>query len=346
MKRPSRSTYVAGIYPLVGNFPTEVIRVANSEKLLRLLKMIALIERRSGASLSQIMEDCNVCARTVYRDLEALAESGLSVYFDPDCKRYRFMEKVFLKPLTFSVEEASALLASIEDLSGKQSPLGGSLRLAREKILDSLTSERQGQVDKARRAVDIRVAASAAGLCQTTFSCIEQAAEECRRLEIRYYTKTSESQSVRKVDPYVITFRGGSWYLIAFCHVRQDVITFRMDRVQEAKELSESFVLPVDFSVESYFGGSWYIERGEPIAVKLRFSPEAARWVRETQYHPSQVVTVQSDGSILFAATVNGRREITRWILGYGAAVEVLEPVELREYVADQAKAMMGLYGL
>ena len=105
-------------------------------------------------------------------------------------------------------------------------------------------------------------------------------------------------------------------------------------------------MLPDDFSVKSYFGGSWYIEQGEPLAVKLRFSPEAARWVRDTQYHPSQVVTAQSDGSILFAATVNGRREITRWILGYGAAVEVLDPVELRDYVAGQAMAMMGLYGL
>ena len=46
------------------------------------------------------------------------------------------------------------------------------------------------------------------------------------RLKIRYYTKNSECESERKVDPYVITYRGFAWYLIGYCHLRQRITIF------------------------------------------------------------------------------------------------------------------------
>ncbi len=50
------------------------------------------------------------------------------------------------------------------------------------------------------------------------------------------------------------------------------------------------------------------------------------------------------DETIIFKATVNGRREISRWILGYGSEVEVLEPEELRVYLMEKAVQMVKLY--
>lgn len=52
----------------------------------------------------------------------------------------------------------------------------------------------------------------------------------------------------------------------------------------------------------------------------------------------------QPDGSLLYRVTVSGSREITRWILGYGPDVEVLEPEWLRRDIARQCAAMAGLY--
>lgn len=318
--------------------------MANSEKLLRLLKIISLIERRHGATLSNLVEDCNVCERTIYRDLDALDESGLPVYFDTETKRYRFMDKVFFRPLTFSVEEATAVLACVQDFTKENTPFSNSLRLAQDKILGSLPNERQCQVDKARKGVDIRVTLKPDDVCQELFECIEQAIAQQRRLKIRYYTKHRETETERKIDPYVITFRGSSWYLIAYCHLRQDVLLFRIDRIRQADETAELFHIPQDFSIQDYFSGSWLIERGTPVHVKLRFLPEAARWVKSEIFHHSQCITELNDGSIIFEATVNGRREISRWILGYGSEVEVLEPKDLRFYLMEQAAQMVKIY--
>lgn len=328
----------------MSEFTIGVVSVSNSEKLLRLLKIISLIEHRHGAVLQDLVEECNVCERTIYRDLDALNQSGLPIYFDDVTKRYRFMDKVFLRPLTFTVDEATALLACVQDFSKSDNPLGNSLRLAQEKILASLPDERQYQVDKARRNVDIKVASKPADVSQQLFNVIESAIGKQCRVKICYYTKTRESETERVIDPYVITFRGSAWYLVAYCHLRKAVLLFRMDRIKKASETKESFVLPSDFSTQEYFSGSWLIEHGEPIHVKLKFLPEAARWVKTETFHPSQRITEWENGSIIFEATVNGRREISRWILGYGAEVEVLEPEGLRSYLKDQVEQMAKVY--
>ena len=78
--------------------------------------------------------------------------------------------------------------------------------------------------------------------------------------------------------------------------------------------------------------------------VKVKFLPEVARWIRETDYHETQVVTELPDGGIIFEATVNGIREIGRWLMGYGANAEVLEPASLRAIIAAESKKMLVLY--
>ena len=67
--------------------------MAQSEKLLRLLQEIHYIDRREGATLQELMEGGAVSARTVYRDIDALSQSGLPLHFDPESKRYRFCNR-------------------------------------------------------------------------------------------------------------------------------------------------------------------------------------------------------------------------------------------------------------
>jgi len=320
--------------------------MANSEKLLRLLKIITLVDKPSGAPLSSLLEDCGVCSRTLYRYMEALNESGMPIYYDEEKKRYRFSSKVFLQPLTFTATEATALIRCSQSLGRSRNPLQRDLRSAQEKILACLPSEQQKKVEAGRQSVEIRPTASdPVEVCDEIFTCVEQAIQQQRQLQIHYYTKTREEWTERVVEPYVIVFRGGAWYLIAYCHLREDVQIFRVDRIERAALLSVRSDIPRNFSAEAFLAGSWFIEQGEPVRVRLRFGKDAARWVREAKYHPSQLITEQGDGSLLFEVTVRGRREITRWILGYGSQVEVLAPPELRDAVLDEAERMRGMYG-
>jgi predicted DNA-binding transcriptional regulator YafY len=319
--------------------------LANSEKLLRLLRIIALVDKPGGAPLHSLIDDCGVCARTLYRYLEALGESGMPIYYDEERKRYRFASKVFLQPLTFTAPEATALIRCAQSLGRGRTPLQRDLRSAQEKILACLPSEQQKKVEAGRQAVEIRPANDPVEVCEEIFACVEQAIQRQRQLRIRYYAKTREAWTDRIVEPYVIVFRGGAWYLIAYCHLRQEVKIFRVDRIERAALLAAPSEIPRNFSAEAFLSGSWFIEQGEPVRVRLQFAPEAARWVRVAKYHPNQQITEQDDGSLLFEVTVRGQREITRWILGYGSQVEVLAPPQLRDAVRGEAERMKEVYG-
>lgn len=65
------------------------------------------------------------------------------MFYDPETKNYRFAEKVFLQPLTFSLEEATALVQVIQGMSKGNTPLRSNLLQAQEKIMSCLPSERQ-----------------------------------------------------------------------------------------------------------------------------------------------------------------------------------------------------------
>jgi len=78
--------------------------------------------------------------------------------------------------------------------------------------------------------------------------------------------------------------------------------------------------------------------------IELRFIPEIARIMEETVWHPSQVLELQSDGSIIMTLKVTNTVELYSWVLSWGEKVEVLEPEELRERVARTATAMLDIY--
>jgi proteasome accessory factor B len=82
-------------------------------------------------------------------------------------------------------------------------------------------------------------------------------------------------------------------------------------------------------------GRAWgVIADQEEVEVALRFDPAIAALVTETMWHPTERVTREADGSVVWRARVPGTIEIRRWILEWGAQVEVLAPPELRDEVA------------
>ena len=70
--------------------------------------------------------------------------------------------------------------------------------------------------------------------------------------------------------------------------------------------------------------------------VVLRFGPQAAGWIREKTWHPSQALEEQSDGSVIVRFHVNELRTVRRWVM-WGSDCEAMEPQELRDLVAQEA---------
>jgi predicted DNA-binding transcriptional regulator YafY len=105
-------------------------------------------------------------------------------------------------------------------------------------------------------------------------------------------------------------------------------------------------VLCIRDRVESMFDRAWdIIADQDPVEVIIRFSPSVAARVQEARWHPSQQVAIESDGSLVWRATVAGTIEIRLWALSWGDDAEVVQPTSLRDDVAATHRRAADLYG-
>jgi len=115
-----------------------------------------------------------------------------------------------------------------------------------------------------------------------------------------------------------------------------------LNRIKELNRLDKGFVKDEDFDINEYLGKAWsLIPEGRLYHVKLRFSPEVAHNVAEVNWHRTQRVTFEDDGSAIVQFRIDGLEEITWWILGYGDKVQVLAPLTLRQRIVQIAQKMV-----
>ena len=120
--------------------------------------------------------------------------------------------------------------------------------------------------------------------------------------------------------------------------------TFAVDRIRACEPTDERFAMPEGFDAKDYMASSFGDFQGPPVTVRIRFAPSAAVYVRERTWHPSQRLSPEPDGSLLFEVDVADSDEIRSWVLGWGPNAEVLAPDGLRGAVRDAARATARRY--
>jgi predicted DNA-binding transcriptional regulator YafY len=150
-----------------------------------------------------------------------------------------------------------------------------------------------------------------------------------------YYTASRDAVSERKLDPYVLhIYRGTNLYVIGYCHKRQAIRWFRVDRIQQLQVLPEIFIPDPDFDAKKHLEMIFQHEAGGvPQTIAILFDPQTAPYIRERRWHSSQQIQEHSDGSLTLQMVVRGLNDLKRWVLGYGRGAVVLRPPELIDLV-------------
>lgn len=147
------------------------------------------------------------------------------------------------------------------------------------------------------------------------------------------------------VRPYCVKYFKQRWYLLGDSDLGLRI--YSLDRFVDMEELEEHFEIPKGFDAEEYFGNYFGVIIGEePEDVKIRVVPDQVKYFRTLPLHGSQRETVQEDGSSVFSYHIAPTFDFVQEILSHGADVEVLEPAELRESVADIIAGMASRYGI
>jgi CRISPR-associated endonuclease/helicase Cas3 len=146
------------------------------------------------------------------------------------------------------------------------------------------------------------------------------------------------------IEPYAV---GQTTHVIGWREPPGAIRTFKLERIQRIELTGKAYTIPEDFDPRQLLAdawGIWYTE-SEAVEVVLKFHPRVAHRVQETRWHRSEQIEEQPDGSLIWRAQVAEVQEMVPWIRGWGADCEVLEPLELREHIAGEARRLAKVYG-
>ncbi|MEA3297788.1 MAG: WYL domain-containing protein [candidate division Zixibacteria bacterium] len=298
----------------------------------RLFFILNLLRARRNLNAGKLAAECGVTERSIYRDVVALSEANIPIYYD---NGYKLASDNFLPPLNFDFEEYLCVRLAIES-----SPLNetGKYRRILQKVRAKIEARLSDTVRDRNRFspltthVDIPVSKEQER-GEEFYGRIEQAADTCHCLKLKYDSITS-GLSERIVEPYFIIFKGRAFYFVAFCRLRNELRTFRLDRILDIELIGDTFVRRNNITPESYFNQSWLVYSGDPVKVVIHFTGAAVRVVQSGIHHPDESIRDLGNGRVEYSVVTRGLEEIQRWILGFGCEADVISPSELRENLA------------
>jgi predicted DNA-binding transcriptional regulator YafY len=325
--------------------------MARGDQLGRQWKIIqTMLASRKGVAVSDLAEDMGCHPRTVYRDLEALQAAGFPFSNEQIGKTSRWSFIASAKrqiPIPLDLAELMALYFSRDMMKMlKDTIFYDSLETLFQKIKATLPSEYITYLNQIEKSLVVNPKPyKPYGEYRDTIERVNEAVLQKRCILIDYFSMHRKEKVFRTVDPYKIWYFDGSFYMIGYCRLREGIRIFALDRIRSLKTTGETFEIPDSFDMDTFMKSSFGVFHGEPVLVKVRFSPEIEGYITEKIWHDSQIIEHEKDGSVLFTAEVAGTDEIKRWILNWGSKAEVLEPESLRSEIRAEAAAMMQVYG-
>jgi predicted DNA-binding transcriptional regulator YafY len=302
-----------------------------------------LLQRQPNQKAAGLAEKLGVSVRTVHRYFNMLDEMGIPVYTERG--RYGGFSLVRgyrMPPLIFTPDEATAVYLGtglVEEIWGSLYRAAAQGALA--KLDNVLPDEQRQEVAWARRSL------VATGMHRSDFDALaptleklRRAVREQRQVNMVYRSSSAERQA-RDLDPYALVYRWGWWYAIGYCHLRQDLRSFRVDRIAELALSGQVFQIPDDFDIQGYLAAE--MQDQPKVQARLRFAPQAANVARANRSYWA-TLDEGPDGSVEVTFLAPDLVWAASSALAYGPLVTVLEPSELRQMVSEWAQAIAGLY--
>lgn len=315
-----------------------------SDRLIRLLRIIYMIQSKPGIIARELAERCETTDRTIYRDLELLSAANIPFTNLGHSKGYEFIGNFSMYPLDWTENEARAftMLPSII----KENLISHDFLPAYEKVMATYQKEKRVKQDILKNVINVIQTGKPAFQEQKNNYLTEviDAILSSRTLDVVYHTQSRNKTTGRQIDPYYLIPRNHQFYLIAFCHDKQRVLTFRLSRFKEVTLLDQTFEKN-EFNLQQFLKNTWSIIQGEnTIKFKVLFKESAARYVKEEELLVRPKLTEYKDGSLLFEVTLNHEQEFLLWLRQYGPNAEILEPVEYREIMRDMLLEWVNVY--
>lgn len=303
--------------------------------LNRMLGMIYLLMNKGTVTAGELAERFEVSVRTIYRDVEALSMAGIPVY----AKKGKnggicLTEEFVLNKMLVSQKEQREILAALASL--KETGVGQSGEIL-DKLGDFFKTEAQNWV-----AIDF---SDWSGRRRELYEQLREAILNRHVISFDYYGQYGE-MSGRTVEPIQLLFKEYTWYVRAFCRVRQDMRLFKVMRMKRVRVLEETFT-PVGAADRER---AFRIGEDEKLMEESDGLVRIVLWIHNREAYriydrfEEEEITRLPDGN--FRVEIDSLPDdwIYGVILSFGPSARVLEPVWIQKEIHNRICEMKKFY--
>ena len=302
----------------------------------RVLTVLELLQSHSQLSGPELAERLEVNTRTVRRYIMMLQDLGIPVEAERGRHgAYRLRPGFKLPPLMFNEEEALALtlglLAARKLGLAVAAPAVEGVLAKVERVLPATLRERVQAIQETL-VLDFTVPATRPS--STIVNTLSAAVQQERRVHLHYRAWEADTTE-RAVDLYGLVYRAGFWYAVGYCHLRQGVRVFRLDRVLHAEIGKDAYTRPRDFDCLGYVTHSlatmpatWLVD------VLLETTVEEAQ-----QFISPALATLEADNAgVILRCYVSTLGWIAHLLAGLPFPITIRQPPELRDAMRQLAQ--------
>lgn len=274
----------------------------------RLFEIIYILLEKENVTAKELAEHFGVSVRTIYRDIDVLSRSNIPIYTNQGKGGgINLLDNFILDKSLISEDEQNQILFALQSLE-KLNVNNEKMLLDKMSILFNKATRDWIEIDFSSWKTD--------SAQNEIFNKIKETILNKKVVEITYFNSYGE-ENIRQVEPLQIWFKDKSWYIKAFCRLKQDYRIFKIARIRDIKILDEHFErnLPVEKEEKTKF---------KVISLKLEISKKMTYRVYDE--FEKENISKNENGDFIVKVKYPENEWVYGYILSFGEYVKVLSP--------------------
>ncbi|WP_145323648.1 helix-turn-helix transcriptional regulator [Paenibacillus xylanexedens] len=316
----------------------------------RLDNMMAILWMlNSGRKITakQISEKLEMNIRTVYRYIDSLCASGVPIISDTGHHGgYTLLNHFIKSPLLFDVEEKTTLLHAAVFAKEAGYFLGEALDSATSKLMMHSNQEQESMIKQHFEGIEV-IGPLEKPTIVPILRKLEQSVLNKLSVEVDYHTSHEEQPKRRIVDPYGMIYWNTNWYVIAFCHLRNEIRSFRVERIIRIHQTEITFNPPLHFSASEFFTRNLLPEADNSesfISMVLAGKTSTLDSLCQHWFLGNHLQERTSKEAIFLIDQEHMHKYVPSLLLPYGRSVQVLEPLSLKHKLVEVLYDLIDYY--
>ena len=307
----------------------------------RISAILIQLQSKKVVKGQDIADRFGMSLRTLYRDIKTLQEAGVPIIGEPGTG-YSIMEGYRLPPVMFTKEEAIALMTA-EKLVEKftDTATHDVYQSALFKIKAVLRSDEKNHVESMSEYIQVlgnpylpedkktsnHIQVLLKGIAQKTVVTMD------------YFANHSQEATTRKVEPVGIYHMFSQWYVIAFCWLRNDYRSFRVDRILKLA-LTNAAYKKEHPSLSTYLN-KLTGEKKDLHEVVMLVEKSSIKYIGEQKYYSGFVSERDVEDKVEMTFLTASLRGFAHWYMMFGGRANIISPAALKDIVAGFAKEIL-----